>query len=48
MKTTFPIIGMHCASCARLIEKNSKKTPGVMDAAVNYGSEQATVDFDEK
>ncbi|MEK7588176.1 MAG: heavy metal translocating P-type ATPase [Patescibacteria group bacterium] len=48
MKTTFPIIGMHCASCARLIEKKLKKTPGVMDAAVNYGSEQATVDFDEK
>ena len=24
MKTTFPIIGMHCASCAKLIEKNLK------------------------
>ena len=48
MKTSFPIIGMHCASCARLIEKKLKKTPGVMDAAVNYGSEQATVEFDEK
>lgn len=47
MKTSFPIIGMHCASCARLIEKKLKKIPGVSDAAVNYGSEQATVDFDE-
>ncbi len=46
MKTSFPIIGMHCASCARLIEKKLKKTSGVMDASVNYGSEQATVDFD--
>ena len=48
MKTSFPIIGMHCASCARLIEKKLKKTSGVMDASVNYASEQATVDFNEK
>lgn len=47
MKTTFPILGMHCASCARLVERSLKKTPGVMDAAVNYGSEQAAVEFDE-
>ena len=38
---------MHCASCAKLIERSLKKTPGVMDAAVNYGSEQASVEFDE-
>ena len=47
MKTSFPVIGMHCASCARLIERSLKKTPGVMDAAVNYGSERAAVEFDE-
>lgn len=46
MKTSFPIIGMHCASCARLIERQLKKTPGIIDAAVNYGSEQASVEFD--
>lgn len=46
MKTTFPIIGMHCSSCAKLIEKKLKKTPGVVDASVNYGSEQASVDHD--
>src|SRR5690348_9286020 len=45
-KTSFPIIGMHCASCARLIEKQLKKTPGVTDASVNYGSEQASVEHD--
>lgn len=45
-KTSFPIIGMHCASCARLIERQLKKTPGVSDAAVNYGSEKASVEFD--
>ena len=46
MKITFPIVGMHCASCAKLIEKKLKKTPGVVDAAVNYGSEQASVECD--
>jgi Cu+-exporting ATPase len=46
MKTTFPIIGMHCASCASLIEKKLKKTPGVATASVNYGSEQAMVEAD--
>lgn len=46
MKTSFPILGMHCSSCARLIEKGLKKVPGVTDATVNYGSEQATVVYD--
>jgi len=45
-KTSFPIIGMHCASCAKLIERQLKNTPGVMAAAVNYGSEQASVEHD--
>ncbi len=47
MKTSFPIIGMHCASCAKLIERSLKKTPGVTDANVNYGSEQASIEYDE-
>ncbi len=48
MKTSFPIIGMHCASCAKLIERKLRKTPGVTEALVNYGSESASVDFDPK
>lgn len=47
-KISLPIIGMHCASCARLIEKKLIKTDGVIDANVNYASEIATVGFDEK
>lgn len=47
MKALFPIIGMHCASCAKLIERQLKKTPGVTDASVNYGSEVAVVEFDD-
>lgn len=37
---------MHCASCARLIEKKLVKTTGVISANVNYGSETATVEYD--
>ncbi len=48
MRTTIPISGMHCASCARLIEKSLTRTSGVKSAAVNYGSEEAMVDYDEK
>ncbi len=46
-KKSFPIIGMHCASCARLIEKKLTKTNGVVSANVNYGSETATVEYDD-
>lgn len=38
---TFPIVGMHCASCAKIIENKLKKIPGVTSAEINYGSEQA-------
>ncbi len=44
---SFPIVGMHCASCAKLIEKKLKKTPGVLDASVNYASEQASVEYNQ-
>jgi len=46
-RKSFPIVGMHCASCARLIEKKIQKIPGVIEASVNYGSEQAVVEMDE-
>ncbi|MBL7036723.1 cadmium-translocating P-type ATPase [Candidatus Microgenomates bacterium] len=45
-KKTFPIVGMHCASCSKLIERGLQKTPGVISSNVNYGSEQATVEID--
>src|SRR3989344_9487113 len=46
VKKSFPIVGMHCASCAKLIERKLTGTPGVLSASVNYGSEQASVDLD--
>src|SRR3989304_6789299 len=50
MKTnnkTFPIVGMHCASCAKLIERKLARTPGVTEAQVNYGSETAMINCDD-
>jgi Cu2+-exporting ATPase/Cu+-exporting ATPase len=38
---------MHCASCATIIEKAFKKTPGVRGAEVNYGTEAAKISYDE-
>ncbi len=40
------ITGMHCASCAALITRKLKKTPGVEDASVNYGAEKARIQYD--
>ena len=37
---------MHCASCAKLIERNLSKAPGVISSSVNYASEQATIEAD--
>ena len=44
---TYKVKGMHCASCAGIIEKTFKKTEGVESVEVNYGTETAKVSFDE-
>jgi Cu+-exporting ATPase len=41
------ISGMHCASCAGLIERSLKKVPGVAQANVNFAAEKASVVLDE-
>ena len=38
---------MHCASCVVRNEDALKKLPGVTDASVNFGTEKATVEYDE-
>lgn len=45
-KQSFPIKGMHCASCVRVTERALKKTPGVTDAVVNLATAKATVTYD--
>ena len=37
------IEGMHCSSCALLVEKSLKKVDGVESANVNFSSSQAMV-----
>lgn len=39
--------GMHCTSCALIIEKSLKKAPGVKEAHVNFTAEKALVTYDE-
>ncbi len=43
---TYKVKGMHCASCAGIIEKTFRKTDGVRSAEVNYATETAKIDFD--
>jgi len=43
---TYKVKGMHCASCAGIIEKTFKKTDGVESIEVNYGTETAKIAFD--
>lgn len=40
------LAGMHCASCAGLIERGLKKVPGVKTAGVNFAAEKARVSYD--
>ena len=48
IKKTYKIKGMHCASCAGIIEKTFKKTEGVESAEVNYATETAKVNFNDE
>jgi Cu2+-exporting ATPase/Cu+-exporting ATPase len=43
----YKIKGMHCASCASIIEKTIKKVEGVNLVEVNYGTEAVNLSFDE-
>ena len=48
VKKTFPIKGIHCASCVYTLEKALKKVDGVHSASVNLASEKATVQYDSE
>lgn len=45
-QVSLALSGMHCASCALVIEKSLKKVPGVKQANVNFNAEKARVVFD--
>jgi Cu+-exporting ATPase len=42
----FIIIGMHCASCARLVERNTGALPGVAGAFVNIATKKLSLRYD--
>src|SRR3990172_644374 len=44
---TYRVKGMHCASCASIIERTVKKIDGVEEISVNNGTENATISFDK-
>ena len=46
-KAIIQISGMHCASCAQVIERALSKAEGVAKASVNYASEKAAIEFNK-
>ncbi|MBU7583606.1 MAG: copper-translocating P-type ATPase [Nostoc sp. TH1S01] len=45
---TLKLRGMSCASCAKNIEDAISAVPGVNECSVNFGAEQATVNYDSR
>ena len=43
----YKIKGMHCASCASIIERTIKKIDGVEEISVNNGTENAKIIFNQ-
>ena len=48
MKKTYPVSGMHCASCASIITRKVKKIPGVISAQTNYASETIEIESESE
>lgn len=45
MKHQYQVAGMHCASCANIIQRKLEKIPGIKDANVNLASETAEINM---
>ncbi|MFA4853478.1 MAG: heavy metal translocating P-type ATPase, partial [Bacteroidales bacterium] len=45
-RVSLSLSGMHCTSCALIIEKSLNKVPGVKEAHVNFAAEKALVTYD--
>ncbi|KKR14955.1 MAG: copper-translocating P-type ATPase [Candidatus Falkowbacteria bacterium GW2011_GWA2_39_24] len=46
-RISLSLFGMHCSSCANIIERSVKKVPGVKQANVNFAAEKANIIYDE-
>ena len=44
-QVTIPVSGMSCSSCVLKIENQLQSLPGVVEAAVNFATEKATVSY---
>ena len=47
-KTKIQISGMHCASCASIINRTLSKKEGIKETNVSFANSNAMVEFDEK
>ena len=45
-RATFILSGMHCSSCAGIIERSLKNIKGIKEANVNFAAEKARIVFD--
>ncbi len=45
-RVSLSLSGMHCASCAAIIERSLRRVPGVKQAHVNFAAEKASVIYD--
>ncbi|MFA6995223.1 MAG: heavy metal translocating P-type ATPase [Patescibacteria group bacterium] len=46
-RVSLSLFGMHCSSCANIIERSLKKVSGVKQANVNFAAEKASIVYDE-
>ena len=46
-KIVLSISGMHCTSCASLIEDELKEQKGVLKARVDYATKKAVIEHDD-
>lgn len=46
-RISLSLSGMHCTSCALIIEKSLRKVSGVKEAHVNFAAEKALISYDE-
>ncbi len=47
-KKVFQIEGMHCTSCALLIDEELEELAGIVRSKTSYAKQQAEVEYDEK
>ena len=48
MKKIFKIKGMHCASCASIIDLDLEDLKGIKSAKTNYAKSELSVEYDDK